>query len=56
MEHDGVNVTSSNWCPRNNPKYLAKGLEHLEIRGQEGTIQIIALFRSARIVRGVLKT
>ena len=35
-------------------KGLVKGLEELEIRARVGTIQITALFRSARILRRVL--
>ena len=34
------------------PNGLVKGLEDLEIRRQEETIQTTALFRSARILRG----
>ena len=35
---------------------LAKGLDDIEIRGQEETIQFKVLFRSARILRRVLET
>ena len=38
------------------PKGLVKRLEDLEIGGQLETIQTIALLRSARILRRVLKT
>ena len=38
------------------PKGLIKRLEDLEIRGWVETIQITALLRSARILRGVLET
>ena len=38
------------------PKRLVKGLEDLKIKGQVETIQITALLRSARILRGVLET
>ena len=34
----------------------ALGLEDLEIRGQERSIQTTALLRSARILRSVLET
>ena len=37
-------------------KKLVKGLEDLEIRAQVETIQFIALFRLARILRRVLET
>ena len=37
-------------------KGLIQGLEDLEIRGQEETIQTTALLRSARISRRVLET
>ena len=39
-----------------NPKGLVKGLEDLEIKGQEETIQTTALLRFARILRRVLET
>ena len=38
------------------PKRLVQGLEDLEIRGQEETIQTTVLSRSARILRRVLET
>ena len=38
------------------PKGLVKGLEDLEMRGLEETIQITALLRSIRILRRVLET
>ena len=38
------------------PKGLEKSLERLEIGGRMKTIQIIALLRSARILRKVLET
>ena len=37
-------------------KRLAQGLEELEIRGRMETIQTIALLKTARILRRVLKT
>ena len=37
-------------------KGLLKGLEDLEVGGQEETIQTSALLITARILRGVLKT
>ena len=37
-------------------KGLVQGLEDLEIRGQMETIQTTTLFRTARILRRVLKT
>ena len=37
-------------------KGLVQGLEDLEIRGREETIQITALLKSARILRSVLET
>ena len=37
-------------------KSLVRGLEELEIEGRAETIQIIALLRSARILKGVLET
>ena len=37
-------------------KGLLKGLEDLEIGGQVETIQVIALLRTARILRHVLET
>ena len=37
-------------------KELIQGLEDLEIRGQEETIQTVALLRSTRILRRVLET
>ena len=38
------------------PKGLERGLENLEIRGRIETIQTIALLKSARIPRRILKT
>ena len=38
------------------PKGLVKGLEDLEIRGQEKAIQITELIRCARILRRILET
>ena len=38
------------------PKSLEKGLEELEIRGRNGTIQTTASLQLARIVRRVLET
>ena len=38
------------------PKWLVKGLEDLEIKGQVETIQTAALLRLARILRQVLET
>ena len=37
-------------------KGLEKGMEDIEIRGQEETIQTTTLLRSARIPRRILKT
>ena len=37
-------------------KGLLKGLEDLEIRGQEETIKTTTLLKTARILRRVLKT
>ena len=37
-------------------KGLVKGLEELEMGGRTETIQIIALLRSARILKRILKT
>ena len=37
-------------------KGLVKGLDDLEIRGRDGTIQTTTLLRSARILRRVLRT
>ena len=44
------------WALGTIPKELVKELADLEIRGQVETIQIIALLRSARILRRVLET
>ena len=38
------------------PKSLFKGLDDLEIRGQEETVQTTGLLRSPRILRRVLET
>ena len=41
MEGEGDNDTDCNWCTRNNPKELLKGLEDLEIGGRVKTIHSI---------------
>ena len=54
MDHQGDSDIKGNWCARNIPNGLLKGLEDLEIRGQVETIKTTVLSRSARILRRVL--
>ena len=54
MEHESGDDT--NCALGTIPKGLVKGLEELEIRGQIETIQTTVVFRSARILRGVMVT
>ena len=49
MEHEGGGDTNCSWCTWNDPQRSLKGLEDLEIRGQEETIKTAALLRSTRI-------
>ena len=56
MEHEGDSDTNCNSALWTIPKRLGKVLEDFVIREQEETIQTIALLRSARVLRRVLKT
>ena len=38
MKHDGDSDTNRNWCTMNDPQYLVKELDKLEIEGGAGTI------------------
>ena len=56
IEHESDSDTNCGWCIGTIPKGLVKEWENLEISGQVETMQITALLRSARILRGVLMT
>ena len=56
MKHEGDGDITCNWNARNNHQKIGKGTEDLEIRELVETIQVIALLRSARILRRNLKT
>ena len=43
MEHEGDGDINRNWCSRNNPQSLVKGLEELEIGGRAENIQTTVL-------------
>ena len=51
-----VMMIETNWCVRNIFQSLRKGLEELKVQDQAEIIQMIAWFRSARILRKVLAT
>ena len=50
MEHEGDDYTNCDWCFGTVTKGLLKGLEDLEVGGRKETIQITALFRTAKIL------
>ena len=43
VEHENDGGTNCNWCARNDPKSMVRGLEEMKIRGQAKTIQTTPL-------------
>ena len=56
MEHDGDNYSNCIWCTSNGLQRVEKWLKELWIWGRIEIISTIALLRSVRIFRRILKT
>ena len=56
MDHEVGGDTNCNWCTRNDPLGLGKGLVESEIGGRAETMHTTGLLKSVRILRRVLET